>query len=170
MRLNKATTHAIHLLVACARSQGQPMNLIKVAELSEQLELTPQNTFKIVHLLTRSGFLKATRGRYGGVQLAHAAAAIGVGDVVRAIEALSSEATGEPVAPGIDPGQAALFGDAFESFIGVLNQASIADLARAKRPAPKVRSGHVAKAAPKASKTVKAAAAGQPRRSGAILR
>lgn len=146
------------------------MSLIKVAELSEQLELTPQNTFKIVHLLTRSGFLKATRGRHGGVQLAHEAAAIGVGDVVRAIEALSSEAAGEPVAPGLDPGQVALFDDAFESFIAVLNQASIADLAQAKRPAPKLRASSGAKAARKPSKAVNVTVPRSQRRSAAIVR
>lgn len=164
MRLNKATHHAIHLLVAIARSQGEPINLIKVGELSEQLDLTPQNTFKIVHLLTRSGFLRATRGRHGGVQLAREAAAIGVGDVVRAIEALSSEATGDLVPSALGSGQASLFGDAFESFIAVLNQASIADLARSKRPAPTAR----AKTTRKTAKSVKAEALRQPRRSTSI--
>ena len=168
MRLNKATTHAIHLLVACARSQGAPINLIKVAELSEQLDLTPQNTFKIVHLLSRAGFLKATRGRYGGVQLAHDAASIGVGDVVRAMEALSSEAGSEPVPSGMAPGQVALFGDAFESFIAVLNQASIADLTRGKH-AQAPHSGKVPRKKPrKSAKSASAQMPRQPRRRAAL--
>jgi Rrf2 family nitric oxide-sensitive transcriptional repressor len=123
MRLNKVTTHSIRLLVACARC-GEP--LLKVADLSEILGLTKQNAFKIVHLLSRAGFVKATRGPHGGVALARPAKDIRVGDVVRAMEALSHGA-GIKGAHG-DAGQGALFDEAFEAFIRVLNRSTIADM------------------------------------------
>ena len=64
MKLNKVTSHALRVLVACARTGT---DLQKVADLAAELELTQQNTFKIVHLLSRAGFLEGERGRYGGV-------------------------------------------------------------------------------------------------------
>ncbi|MDX2288029.1 MAG: Rrf2 family transcriptional regulator [Hyphomicrobiaceae bacterium] len=129
MRPNKATTHALRILVACARSEGR---LVKVASLSEALDLTPQNTFKMVHLLSRAGFIKAVRGRYGGVALARTASDIGVGDVVRAMEQLPEEADPEAPWHGVAPsGPFEVFDDALDAFLRVLNATSIADMAAA---------------------------------------
>src|SRR6186997_1592626 len=83
MRLTKSTSHAIRILIECARAGDQ---LIKVAELSERLEITQQNVFKIVNLLARAGLIEAMRGRNGGVRLARPANQIRIGDVVRATE------------------------------------------------------------------------------------
>ena len=83
MRLTKSTSHAIRILIDCARAGDR---LIKVAELSQHLQITQQNVFKIVNLLARAGLIEAMRGRNGGVRLARPAAAIRIGDVVRATE------------------------------------------------------------------------------------
>src|SRR6185295_8587649 len=83
MRLTKSTSHAIRILIDCARASGQ---LTKVATLSESLEITQQNVFKIVNLLARAGLIEAMRGRHGGVRLARPAETIRIGDVVRATE------------------------------------------------------------------------------------
>lgn len=124
MRLNKATTHAIRALVACAASEGV---LIKVSDLAEQMELTQQNAFKIVHLLSRAGFLQATRGRHGGVMLSRPADDIRVGDVVRGMEELSFDSEdGDRGA-----GSLGVIDEAFEAFIAVLNKSTIADMAKA---------------------------------------
>src|SRR6185503_5456311 len=83
MRLTKSTSHAIRILIDCARAGDR---LAKVAELSERLQITQQNVFKIVNLLARAGLIEALRGRNGGVRLARPASAIRIGDVVRATE------------------------------------------------------------------------------------
>ena len=57
MRLTKSTSHAIRILIDCARAGDQ---LIKVAELSERLEITQQNGVKIVNLLARAGLTPYT--------------------------------------------------------------------------------------------------------------
>ena len=88
MRLNKSTSHAVRILIDCAKAEGR---LIKVAEISERLDITQQNAFKIVHLLSKAGFLSSVRGRHGGVRLARPAAKIRIGDVVRSIETLGQE-------------------------------------------------------------------------------
>ena len=83
MRLNKSTGHAVRILVYCAKSEDE---LVKVAEIARRLDITQQNTFKIVHLLNKGGFLGSVRGRKGGVRLARPAAKIRIGDIVRSIE------------------------------------------------------------------------------------
>lgn len=164
MRLNKATTHAIRILVACARSGDI---WVKVAELADQLDLTQQNTFKIVHLLSRAGFVQAMRGRYGGVRLARPASLVRVGEVVRAMEEFPSESGDdkgrrtEPQSEGL-----ALIDEAFEAFISVLNQSSIADMAAAETPPSPRRN---AKGAGKPSKIAKTSSGRQPRRTSARL-
>ncbi len=67
MRLNKSTSYAVRILIDCARAGDR---LVKVAEIAERLELTQQNAFKIVHLLSKAGFLDSVRGRRGGLRLA----------------------------------------------------------------------------------------------------
>jgi Rrf2 family protein len=83
MRLTKSTSHAIRILIDCARAGD---GLIKVALLSKRLQITQQNVFKIVNVLTKAGLIEAVRGRNGGVRLARPASSIRIGDVVRATE------------------------------------------------------------------------------------
>ena len=134
MRLTRQTSHAIRILIRCARA---PDELVKVAEIAEGLDLTQQNVFKIVHLLTRAGFLKAVRGRYGGVRLARAPAEIRIGDVVRATEVTHVVIEGEE-APKNSGAQGAqpitqVLDNALEAFISVLDQHTLEDMARSSR-------------------------------------
>jgi Rrf2 family nitric oxide-sensitive transcriptional repressor len=153
MRLTKSTSHAIRILIDCARAGDR---LIKVAALSERLEITPQNVFKIVNLLAKAGLIDAMRGRNGGVRLARPAKDIRIGDVVRATEVTHVEIE-EGVASGPRRGHGVnrILDDALGAFIEVLDQHTIADMARTQAPAEpsgtrrKPRTG--ARAAPFAS-------------------
>ena len=87
MRLNKSTGDAIRILIACARSEGA---LVKVVDLSATLDITMQNVFKIVHILSRAKLTAAVRGRHGGIRLSRSADAIFIGDIVRAMEQTES--------------------------------------------------------------------------------
>ncbi len=166
MRPNKATTHALRILVACARSEG---TLVKVAKLSEELDLTPQNTFKMVHLLSRAGFIKAMRGRYGGVALSKPSAEIGVGDVVRAMEQLPQEADPEAPWHGADPSSPfEVFDEALEAFLRVLNGTTIADMAAASASAsasPGIKAGTGGAKTDKAAKPAKRSRSSKPTKS-----
>jgi Rrf2 family nitric oxide-sensitive transcriptional repressor len=138
MRLTKSTSHAMRILIDCARSDGR---LVKVAELSERLQITPQNVFKIVNLLARARLIEAVRGRNGGVRLARPASAIRIGDVVRATEVTHVEI--EESAGGRRPKRAGvnqILDHALEAFIDVLDQHTLADMASgqpADAPAPR---------------------------------
>ncbi len=127
MRLNKSTGHAVRILVHCAKSEDE---LVKVAEIARRLDITQQNTFKIVHLLNKGGFLGSVRGRKGGVRLARPAAKIRIGDIVRSIELTSA---GGKV-PGQDTGLNEIVDDALEAFISVLDQHTLADMVAAGQP------------------------------------
>jgi len=123
MRLTKSTSHAIRILIDCGRAGGK---LIKVAELSERLEITPQNVFKIANLLTKAGLIEAVRGRNGGVRLARSAEQIRIGDVVRATEVTHVEIEEETQQGPRRKGH---------GVNRILDQHTIADMIKAQAPA-----------------------------------
>jgi Rrf2 family protein len=135
MRLTKQTGHAIRILTDCAQAGG---NLVKVAELSKRLGITKQNVFKIVHILSRAGFVAAVRGPSGGVRLTKAANLIRIGDVVRSIEVTDVEIDGEASAAMKPPRSSgsinAVLDEALSAFVSVLDQHTLADLAAMRRP------------------------------------
>jgi Rrf2 family nitric oxide-sensitive transcriptional repressor len=147
MRLTKSTGHAIlRILIDCARADGR---LVKVAELSQRLQITQQNVFKIVNLLSRAGLIEAMRGRNGGVRLARSAPEIRIGDVVRATEVTRVEiedgAAGRRQRRGRGVNQ--ILDEALEAFIEVLDQHTLADMAAASPPdaAPRRKPASVAR-------------------------
>ena len=127
MRLSKSTTYAIQILIDCAYPN---QDLAKVSDIANRLDITQQNTFKIVHLLSRTGYLEAVRGRYGGVRLAKPAEKIRIGQVVRDIESLVSVSSEPSNARGFD----LLVDDALDAFIDVLDAHTLADMVANKRP------------------------------------
>lgn len=163
MRLTKQTGHAIRILIHCAEST----DLIKTAEISSHLDITKQNVFKIVFILSRAGFLSAVRGPSGGVKLAKPAASIRIGDVVRAIEVTDVEIDGETgaaIAPQRGTGSInRVFDDAMTAFVSVLDQHTLADLVQQRRTTQSAVASQ--KGATRTSKIGRAKkAAGTPRR------
>ena len=136
MRLSKTTNYAIRILIDCAQAGGA---LVKVADISERRDITPQNTFKLVHLLSRAGFVTAVRGRHGGVRLARAAKDIRIGDVVRAMETTrldleSGNAVSKDEAVQQLAGLNHLFDSALEAFITVLDGHTLEEMTKARHP------------------------------------
>jgi Rrf2 family nitric oxide-sensitive transcriptional repressor len=148
MRLTKSTSHALRILIVCANA---PDRLVKVAEMSARLDITPMNVFKIVNLLARSGLVEALRGRNGGVRLARPASTIRIGDVVRATEVTHMEIEDGASARQRGPRRAVnqILDDALEAFIDVLDQHTLADMAKAQSAgaAPRAKARPPARAA-----------------------
>ena len=132
MRLTKSTSHAIRILLECASADDR---LVKVAVLSARLDITQQNIFKIVNLLAKAGLLEAVRGRNGGVRLARPAGEIRIGDVVRASEVTRVEIEDDEDrrTPGRGHGVNQILDDALGAFIDVLDQHTLADMAKGQR-------------------------------------
>jgi Rrf2 family nitric oxide-sensitive transcriptional repressor len=130
MRISKTTHNALQILIATARSGS---TLVKGAAVAEELDLTQQNTSKIVHLLSRGGFIKAVRGPQGGMMLAHKPEDIRIGDVVLAMERMAMD---DERASGDGGGFTGLFDIALEAFVAVLNQHTLADMVRNRKGSP----------------------------------
>lgn len=83
MRLNVQTDYALRLLTfAAAAGQGQ----VTAREAAERFGISTNHMVKVAQRLTKQGFLKASRGRNGGLRLASPLNEIVIGKVVRAIE------------------------------------------------------------------------------------
>jgi len=118
-------------MIDCAQSNGE---LVKAAEIARRLDISLQNTLKIVHVLSHAGFVTAARGRNGGVRLARPAHDIRVGDVIRATEVTSVEIEGEPATPRPRKSDSVSIGrvldQALQAFIAVLDRHTLEDMAR----------------------------------------
>jgi Rrf2 family transcriptional regulator, nitric oxide-sensitive transcriptional repressor len=67
MRLTNFSDYALRLLMyAAARKDG----LITIEEVSGVYDISRAHLMKIANMLTRAGYLKAVRGRSGGLALA----------------------------------------------------------------------------------------------------
>ena len=127
MRLSQQTKNAVSVLAFIART---PEKTYTVSEVAAGCDITEYNTFKLVPLLVRTGFLNTIRGRNGGVSLARPAAEISIGSVVRATEDRLQETGGKPSKkkPTFDD----MVDDAFLAFIEILDRSTIAELADGK--------------------------------------
>jgi Rrf2 family nitric oxide-sensitive transcriptional repressor len=87
MRLTHFSDYALRLMMYAAMRQGQHKDqLVTIEETAELYGLSRAHLMKVANQLTRAGFLKATRGRNGGLSLAKKPEKIRLGDVVRATE------------------------------------------------------------------------------------
>lgn len=83
MRLTQFTDYALRLLIYAAM---HPDRLVTIEETAAAHEISRSHLMKVANLLTREGFLKAVRGRSGGLTLGKPAGEIVLGQVVRATE------------------------------------------------------------------------------------
>lgn len=84
MRLNLQTDYALRLLMHLAVNENR---LCIIADIADRYGISKNHLMKVAHLLGREGFIETVRGRSGGLRLARPAKEIGVGDVVRRMEA-----------------------------------------------------------------------------------
>jgi Rrf2 family nitric oxide-sensitive transcriptional repressor len=129
MRLSLHTDFALRTLMFLAVSDGNR----SIAEIAKAYGISKNHLMKVAQRLVAEGFVEATRGRSGGLQLARPASQINVGVVVRAIEDTGSfvecfdPATNTCVITPVCGLRHALSG-AVEAFSRHLDQFSIADM------------------------------------------
>lgn len=83
MQLTKFSDFALRMLMY-AHAAGD--RRVTIEEMAASYRVSRAHLMKVANALTRAGFLKAVRGRSGGLKLAQPAEAIRLGDVVRATE------------------------------------------------------------------------------------
>lgn len=129
MRLTSFSDYALRVLMYAATRSDR---LITIEETAEVYGISRAHLMKVVNQLTRAGFLKATRGRTGGLALAKRPDKIRLGDVIRASE--PDFALVECFTPGnnclITPRcrVKGVLKEALNSFIETLDRYTLADL------------------------------------------
>ena len=83
MRLTNFSDYALRMLMYAA-SAGE--RLITIEEAARTFKISKTHLNKVANTLTRAGYLKAVRGRSGGLALGQPAEAIRIGDVLRLTE------------------------------------------------------------------------------------
>ncbi len=87
MRLTRFSDYSLRVLMYAA-SRGE--RLITIEETAATYRISRTHLMKVCHQLTKAGFLRAIRGRSGGLVLARAPSEIGIGEVLRLTEPDSS--------------------------------------------------------------------------------
>jgi Rrf2 family nitric oxide-sensitive transcriptional repressor len=83
MRLTQFSDYALRLLIYAAAHDDR---LVTIEEAAGAYQISRTHLMKVANILTRSGFLKAVRGRSGGLALGRTADSIRLGDVLRVTE------------------------------------------------------------------------------------
>jgi Rrf2 family nitric oxide-sensitive transcriptional repressor len=96
MQLTRFTDYGLRVLMYLANAQEQRTT---IREVSRVHGISEQHLKKVVHRLSTLGYLKASRGKGGGIQSARPPAEISIGKVIRAMEPLEQV---ECEAPGYD--------------------------------------------------------------------
>jgi Rrf2 family nitric oxide-sensitive transcriptional repressor len=129
MRLTNFSDYALRLLMFAASNADR---LITIEETSRRFAISRGHLMKVANELTRAGFLKAVRGRSGGLALGKPAEAIRLSDVLTAVEPdfALAECFGMGNRCLITPHcrlRSAL-DEALAAFIGALDRYTVADL------------------------------------------
>ena len=137
MQLTRYTDYSLRVLMYLA---VRPEQRATIDEISKAYGISKAHLMKVVHELGRAGYLETIRGRGGGLRLAQALDAIGIGDVIRQTEgAMNLVECFDPETNGCRISSAcALHGvldEALQSFLSRLDEYTLADLvARRRRP------------------------------------
>lgn len=130
MHLTHYTDYSLRALIFLS---VQPDTKVSIQDVADFFEISKDHLVKVVHNLSRLGYIESIRGRNGGIKLAKPPEEINVGEVVRHVEphfhlvdCMNSEADHCKVVPVCR--LKSILQDALEQFTKVLDQYSLADL------------------------------------------
>jgi Rrf2 family nitric oxide-sensitive transcriptional repressor len=107
--------------------------LVTIDEITSAYKVSRAHLNKVVNALTRAGYLKAVRGRSGGVKLGKPAEKIGIGNVIRATEPdfalVECFATGNRCVITKCCKLQDVLDDALQAFLATLDQHTLATIA-----------------------------------------
>lgn len=136
MRLAQHTDYALRMLIHAALRDPE---LVTVPEVADAFGLSFAHLQKVAQTLSAHGYLETVRGRAGGIRLARPAEEIRIGKVVSVTE------PDFQLAPCIQPGERDCpiyepctlrnaLKDASDAFLAELNQWTLSDLIRHRKP------------------------------------
>ena len=142
MRLTLYTDYSLRVLLYLANKEGEA---VTISELANFYQISRNHLVKVVHNLGLKGYILTTRGRNGGLKLAHPAKDIFVGAVVRSTEPdfelleCFNPATDQCVITRSCSLKGVLF-NAQATFMGILDEYSLADLTKPPKKAATFKS------------------------------
>jgi Rrf2 family nitric oxide-sensitive transcriptional repressor len=83
MQLTSFTDYGLRSLMYLA---AHPDKLCSVREIAEYYGISRNHLVKVVHRLSQLGYIESSKGKGGGIKLAHAPADLKIGDLIRALE------------------------------------------------------------------------------------
>ena len=127
MQLTRFTDFGLRLMMyLSAPAREQP---VTVAEVAERFDISRHHLNKVVQRLAQLGWVHTSRGKGGGLALAHPPAHYRLGEVIRALEDHSSllDCAEPPCALHGHCGLKPLLDQAQEAFYAALDQHTLAD-------------------------------------------
>ncbi|QPC92979.1 Rrf2 family transcriptional regulator [Mesorhizobium sp. INR15] len=129
MRLTNFSDYALRMLMYAASAGDR---LITIEEAARTFNVSKTHLNKVANTLTRNGYLKAIRGRSGGLVLGRRPEMIRIGDVVRLTEPdfalVECFATGNKCVLTRSCKLSSMFGEAMVSFQNTLDRYTLADV------------------------------------------
>ena len=130
MQLTRLTDYSFRILIYLAANRGRQ---VTVREIAANYSISRSQMMKVANILTQRGFVRAVRGRGGGLTLARPPSQINMGDVARKLEEdfdVVECFTGSGRCR-IEPGcrLKPLLGRAVDAFLHELDSATLADIA-----------------------------------------
>jgi Rrf2 family nitric oxide-sensitive transcriptional repressor len=129
VRLTNFSDYALRMLMYAASAGDR---LITIEEAARAFDVSRTHLNKVANTLTRSGYLRAIRGRSGGLVLARRPEAIRIGDVIRLTEPdfalVECFSTGNQCVLTRCCKLSGMFGEAMASFLATLDRYTLADI------------------------------------------
>jgi Rrf2 family nitric oxide-sensitive transcriptional repressor len=140
MQLTQYTDFALRTLIALAVSPGERST---VSDVSRAYGISRHHLVKVVGRLAELGYVDTLRGKGGGMRLARRPQHIGVGEIVRAMEAELGvvnclKVDGEGCVIASVCRLKSIMRDATEKFLAELDAYTLADMLRTRAPLSKL--------------------------------
>lgn len=136
MKISTRGRYALRLMLDLA--SANPQEYITIKSIAARQEISEKYLEQIITVLSRSGFVKSTRGAQGGYKLAKSAADYTVGMILRAIEGNLVPVACMEDDPNECPRSAScvtldIYRQINEAVSGVVDHITLADLAEKQR-------------------------------------
>ena len=89
MQFTLFTDYSLRSLVFIALKTAEKDSLTTIKDISSELQISNNHIVKVIHNLSKNGFIVTTRGNHGGVRLSRNPEEINLGDVVSSTENFS---------------------------------------------------------------------------------
>lgn len=130
MQLTLYTDYSLRVLIFLGLKKD---GLSTISEIAESYDISRNHLVKVVHNLAGHGYIQTTRGKGGGLRLAHRPESINIGDVVRhtevnftIVECFDMQDCRCPITPIC--GLKGVLRDATRAFMDVLDRYTLADV------------------------------------------